>query len=81
VVCSDSGSLPEVVGDAALMAKHDDFEMLAAKCRDVLKNADLAQRLKNAGLARAKEFTLGRFRDELLVVYRNAMSDFGSTQR
>ena len=81
VVCSDSGSLPEVVGDAALMAKHDDFEMLAAKCRDVLQNADLAQRLKNAGLARAKEFTLGRFRDELLVVYRNAMSDFGSTQR
>lgn len=81
VVCSDSGSLPEVVGDAAMMTTHDDIDTLAAKCRDILLNEGLAERLRKAGLARAKEFTLERFRDELLIVYRNAMSVFSSTQR
>lgn len=60
VVCSNEASLPEVVGDAALMQPARDEEGLAAHCISVLTDAGLASRLRQLGLARSAQFTLER---------------------
>lgn len=72
VVCSDAGSLAEVVGDAALTCPADDVDGLAARCRRVLDDTRLADDLRGRGRQRAAQFSLQRFRDELLAVYREA---------
>ena len=74
VVCSDSGSLPEIVGDAALMAPHNDVQALASQCLQVLKSESVAKDLVQRGLKQAGLFTIERFRDELAAVYGKAVS-------
>ncbi len=71
VVCSRGGSLPEVVGDAALLDDVDNEAGLAAHCLNVLQNRAIADRLVMAGHARAAEYSIERFRAGLLGVYRS----------
>ena len=59
VVVSDRGALPEVVGDAGLVVAPEPAA-IAAALRDVLTDATLAQRLRDAGRARAAELTWSR---------------------
>ncbi|WP_386052409.1 glycosyltransferase [Terrabacter terrigena] len=53
VVVSDSGALPEVVGDAALVVAEGDEAALAKAIGEVVRDADVARSLREAGLARA----------------------------
>jgi glycosyltransferase involved in cell wall biosynthesis len=69
VVCSSEGSLPEVVGDAALMAPAADTEALAMKALRLLSDQDLATQLKAKGAARAEANTLLRFAQGLSDLY------------
>lgn len=69
VVCSDGGSLPEVAGDAALIAKVGDVKGLAGHCRAVLSDAELRARLVEKGRAHAAGFTMQRFADSLMGWY------------
>ncbi len=57
VICSRAGSLPEVVGDAALLADPDDVETFARHVATVLTRPDVAAQLRARGLARAATFT------------------------
>ena len=57
VVAARAGSLPEVCGDAALLADPDDPGDIAAAVARVLDDADCAARLRAAGQARAGGFT------------------------
>ena len=56
VICSRATSLPEVVGDAALIFDPTDPEELAARLRAVASRADLRAQLGAGGLARAAGF-------------------------
>ena len=56
VVCSNTSSLPEVAGDAAILVEPDDDAMLAAAVRRVLDSAELAAHLRRQGAARAAGF-------------------------
>ena len=73
VVCSSSSSLPEVVGDAAVMVDPYDVEALAEAMHRVLSDAVLREELRTKGLARAKMFTWEKAAQETLAVYEQVL--------
>lgn len=60
VVASNRTSLPEVLGDAALLVNPDDPGAAAAAIRRLIEQPDLADMLSHRGRARAATFTLER---------------------
>lgn len=75
VVCSDSASLPEVVGRAALMAPFEDEAALADRCLEVLQDETRALRLVEQGRERAAELNCIRMGRDILAVYIRAGVD------
>lgn len=73
VVCSNTSSLPEVVGNAALMVDPLDVEGLAGEMSRVLRDATLRARLSAQGLERATLFSWEREAHITLNAYRSAM--------
>ncbi|HEV2770900.1 MAG TPA: glycosyltransferase family 1 protein [Solirubrobacteraceae bacterium] len=72
VVTSDRASLPEVVGDAALVVEPEDEEALSAALHRVLHEPGLGERLTEAGLRRARAYTWARCAEQTVSVYRAA---------
>jgi alpha-1,3-rhamnosyl/mannosyltransferase len=75
VVISDVPALREVCGAAALSAPARDVEGLAAHVTSVLKDGALAERMRTAGLSRAKRFTWAAAAAATERVYRQALAD------
>jgi glycosyltransferase involved in cell wall biosynthesis len=69
VVCSNSSSLPEVAGDAALLFPPDDVSALAQAMERVLTDTALQQQLRAQGLRQAARFSWERTALETLAVY------------
>ena len=69
VVCSNTSSLPEVAGEAAVLVDPLDLEALTAGLRRILTNPDLACDLRVRGLAQAARFSWERAAKETLAVY------------
>jgi alpha-1,3-rhamnosyl/mannosyltransferase len=69
VVCSDRTSLPEVVGDAGLLADPEDDAALAAACERVLSEDGLAERLRERGLERAAGYSWERCANATVGAY------------
>lgn len=57
VVTSNNSSLPEVVGDAAVMVEAQDTRAIAQAMERVLAQPKLSTELSKKGIVRAKEFT------------------------
>jgi glycosyltransferase involved in cell wall biosynthesis len=74
VVCSDAASLPEVVGEAALLVPPGDPDLLAEALGRVLRDPGLAEDLRARGRARAAAFTWARAAEETVSVYRELVS-------
>ena len=70
VVCSHAGSLPEVVGDAALSLAPDDLPGWVDAMERILHDEALRSELRARGLARAREFTWERTARQTLAVYQ-----------
>lgn len=70
VACSDTSSLPEVVGDAALLFDPTDVESIAETLRTLLKDEALRAELRAQGLKRAARFSWERTAKETLTLYR-----------
>ena len=75
VVASDRGSIPEVAGNAALLADARDPAALAEHLITVLRNPDIAGQLRDRGFARAREFTWQKTAEGILHSYRIAMGE------
>jgi len=73
VVCSDAGSLPEVVGDAAVLVPPDDEEAWAVALHRVLDSPDLQRSLSEKGQARARQFSWEKAARQTLETYRKAV--------
>jgi glycosyltransferase involved in cell wall biosynthesis len=73
VVCSNTSSLPEVVGAAAVTVDPCDVEALAEAMRRVLADADLREELRARGLARAAQFTWEKTARETFALYEEVM--------
>ncbi len=70
VVCSNTSSLPEVAGDAALLFPPEDRVALASAMEDVIRNPLVAGELRRKGFARARQFTWQRTAEQTIAIYR-----------
>jgi glycosyltransferase involved in cell wall biosynthesis len=70
VACSNATSLPEVAGEAALYFDPEDVEAIAVSVRRILEDQELAERLRTAGLERAKRFSWDETAHRTLACYR-----------
>jgi glycosyltransferase involved in cell wall biosynthesis len=73
VITSKLSSLPEVAGDAALLADPYNIDDLAQKMRVLLSSAELRAHLHNAGPIQAAQFTWQRTAQQTLEAYRDAL--------
>jgi glycosyltransferase involved in cell wall biosynthesis len=69
VLCSDTSSLPEVAGDAALAVNPYDTAAITEGLRTLDGDADLRAELARRGLAQAALFSPERYRARLAAVY------------
>ena len=74
VIVSKTSSMPEVVGDAALMVDPRNDEEIAVAMWRVLSNSTLRDELSAKGLQRAKAFSWQRAAEQTMAVYRKAVS-------
>jgi glycosyltransferase involved in cell wall biosynthesis len=74
VICSNAASLPEVVGEDALLFDPRSPEALAGCMRRLLDDAELQDRLRAAGLARVPLFSPRRAMHQTMEVYREAVA-------
>jgi glycosyltransferase involved in cell wall biosynthesis len=74
VVTSNTSSLPEVVGDAALLIDPYDEAALAQAMLTISGDEQLRARLREAGLERARQFTWRATAEKTLALYREASS-------
>ena len=70
VVASDSGALPDVVGEAGLLVPEADPTALAEALLRVAREPGLWERLREAGLERAQECSWGQVARRYDEVYR-----------
>ena len=70
VICSNSSSLPEVAGDAALLVDPRNIEQWSAELTRLLEDARLRADLSERGRARALTFSWDRTAAETVVVYQ-----------
>jgi alpha-1,3-rhamnosyl/mannosyltransferase len=73
VVASNSSSLPEVVGDAGLLADPGDPGSLAVKIQAILGNPGRESELRARALAQAGRFRWERTAEQMEEVFREAL--------
>jgi alpha-1,3-rhamnosyl/mannosyltransferase len=73
VVCSNTSSLPEVAGDAALLVDPTDIRALAAAMERALTDEHLRAEMRARGLERARRFTWEEAARRTLDVYRRVL--------
>jgi len=74
VITSNSSSLPEVAGDAALLIDPYDVDAIAGAMKQVLSDPALASTMRKKGLDRAQQFTWERTARETLAVYEQVLA-------
>jgi glycosyltransferase involved in cell wall biosynthesis len=75
VVVSNSSSLPEVCGDAALYADPHDPVNIAGRIDALLENSELTAAMRAKGIIRAQQFTWERSANQLYRSVIQTMSD------
>ncbi len=73
VACSNTSSLPEVVGDAALTFDPTDEEAMADAIRRLVGDDELRAELRERGTKQAARFTWKRAAHQTLAVYRDVL--------
>jgi glycosyltransferase involved in cell wall biosynthesis len=80
VVCSDSGEVPHVVGDAGIVVREADPAALRAALARLLDDEELRRRLGQRGRTRVLEcFTNQRIAEQTVRVYRAALDAVAQT--
>ena len=74
VVCSNTSSLPEIVGEAALTFDPHDVTEMAAKIEEALHDEALREEMREEGLQQAAKFSWEETARETLDLYRRAVS-------
>lgn len=73
VVCSNTSSLPEVAGDAALLVDPTDVKALAVAIADLLRDEARQEEMREKGLQQAARFSWEWTASMTLDVYRNVI--------
>ncbi len=75
VICSNTSSLPEVVGDAGISLAPDDSDGVAAAMADLAADAGRRRELSARALVRARLFSWERFVRQNFDAYRRALAE------
>ncbi len=70
VCSSNSSSLPEVLGEAALFFNPYDIDDIAAKIKKLLDDKNLQEDLKKKGLIQVKKYSWEKMAEEILEVFQ-----------
>ncbi len=74
VITSNTTSLPEVTGDAAVSLDPMDVDAIARAMKRLSEDSAFAEGLKQRGVARARQFTWQKCADATLDVYRRVLA-------
>ena len=74
VIAFDNSSVPEVVGDAAVLVRDGSSSELSRRTAEVLADEDLQARLSASGMARAREFSWDRCARQTVAAYERAVT-------
>jgi glycosyltransferase involved in cell wall biosynthesis len=77
VVTSNAGSLPEVVGDAALLVDPENVEDIASAIERVLTDERLREELVKKGFERVKRFSWEKTARETIEIYKSVAGTKG----
>lgn len=78
LVASDSGAIPEVVGDAGLLVAQGSFPALAEAILAIYEDPELSARLSEAGTARARKLYANEVvADQIARIYERVLSQEG----
>lgn len=75
VICSNTSSMPEVVGDAAELFDPNDFDSMRIALERVLSSADRSQQLVTLGYERIKLFSWEKCARETLDIYKRVLQN------
>jgi glycosyltransferase involved in cell wall biosynthesis len=75
VVASNSSSIPEVAGGAAILVPPHDEHALANAIAEMIQNRTIAKEFREKGLDRAHQFTWQRTARETIALYRTLVRD------
>jgi glycosyltransferase involved in cell wall biosynthesis len=75
VVCSNSSSLPEIVGDAALMSNCADVSFFTDIIYKLLTDQQLYNQKQKEGIRRAEIFNIPKYTEKLLKLYKIALNN------
>lgn len=78
VACSNTSSLPELVGDAAVLFDPTDPRAIAAAIETLLDDPVQAERLRERGFRQAANFTWAKTAEATLATYRRAWDSANS---
>lgn len=70
VITSNTASLPEVVGDAAVLVNPYDINDIKNSMKELINDLDLRKELKDKGLKRANLYSWKKSTDKLKDIYR-----------
>jgi glycosyltransferase involved in cell wall biosynthesis len=74
VVSSNTSSMPEVLGDAALFFNPHHVEEMSLAMRQMLEDENLRNRFRQKGLERAKLFTYEKMTNRILDVFESVLA-------
>jgi glycosyltransferase involved in cell wall biosynthesis len=75
VIASNVSSLPEVVGDAAILVNPENVFDIARGIREVLLDPELREQLIVRGRAQARRFSWERTARQVLEIYQEAAAE------
>lgn len=74
VVCSDTSSLPEVVGDAAFLLSPYEPDAWATAIKNLLNDAEALDAMRQRGLAQARKFSWDEAARQTMDVYTSVLA-------
>ena len=73
VICSNTTSLPEVVGDSGIFINPEDVKNISSAIISLLKADKLREDLRKKGFERTKEFTVEKYSSKILSLIESIM--------
>jgi glycosyltransferase involved in cell wall biosynthesis len=73
VICSDTSSMPEVIGDAGALVSPSDVEGTAKAIEAIVHSPANAEKMRTEGLIRSRNFSWDHHLDGLMQVYAQAL--------
>jgi alpha-1,3-rhamnosyl/mannosyltransferase len=72
VICSNTSSMPEVAGDAAILVSPEDEIALAEAIDKAMEDSQLRQKLIESGYSRTSEFSWNKAAQNTISIFQQA---------